>query len=149
CGARIIVYAAPAVALLIAAGLAAALPWVQARTRLGGVALALLVLAPAVGVCLAHTVRPTGRAACDGAVEVVLARRQSGDRIASNAWECEYYFRNLGPVFVPLQQFGGDAAGRLWLVLVSCSPEERMALAGKLYRAGWRDLERQEFERVT
>ena len=105
CGSRVVVYTAPALALLIAEGLP--LEWEAAGTsalrnlcRYGAFALALLPLAWAVY----RTVEPWNRADCAGAAQYVLAHRQPGEAVAANHWEYAYYFRHLGPDFSLLEE---------------------------------------------
>jgi Dolichyl-phosphate-mannose-protein mannosyltransferase len=96
-GVRVLVYAAPALILLIAAGLPGAFAWLRARSRLATLALAGLLLAPA-GLTGYRLVVPWQRADCASAAGYVLGHRQPTDGVTCNHWEYLYYFQHLGPV---------------------------------------------------
>src|SRR5437667_3848806 len=90
-GARIMVYAVPALLLLIAAGTPLALTWLRERSRFGTLMLVLLLLVPAASA-VQHLVVPWGRANCAAASEYVLTHRCPCDLAVGNSWEYLYYF---------------------------------------------------------
>jgi hypothetical protein len=149
-GSRVVVYTAPALALLIAAGFP--LERAEARTflrprlyRFGAIVLVLLPLAWAVY----RTVEPWKRADCAGAAGYVLAHRQPGDAVAANHWEYAYYFRHLGADFTLLEEADLRITGHLWLVATAVLPEDRFAILHHFESQGWRLQEQQHFTRTT
>jgi hypothetical protein len=149
-GSRVVVYTAPALALLIAEGLPVdrdALRPLALRDlcRYGVFAVALLPLAWAVY----RTVEPWNRADCAGAAEYVLAHRRPGEAVAANHWEYAYYFRHLGTDFTLLEEADLRTTGPLWLVATAVLPEDRLAIWHLFERQGWHMLEQQDFTRTT
>jgi hypothetical protein len=151
-GARVMVYAAPAVALLAAAGAARALDWLRERGRLlafGALAVGLLVPLWSSAETVA---RPWARPDVSGAAEYVAARRRPADAVAGNDWTHAYYFRKLGPAFHPLDAGpAADAADeRCWLVYTEqADGDARTAHALGFAPAGWRAVERRDFAFTT
>lgn len=169
-GYRLLVYATPALALLIAEGLPlreASSAERAARSgstpdslrsalhaprstlgtlcRHGLLAVALLPFPWA----LHRTLHPWKRADCDQAARYVLARRQPGDDVAANHWEYAYYFRQIGPRFGLLGQASPALHDRLWLVTTAAVPEDRLEILYHLERQGWQMLEQREFTRTS
>jgi hypothetical protein len=147
-GARVLVYQAPAVVLLIAAGVPPALDWLGARSRLAAAALVLTVFA-AVGTVAYNTAFPYGRADTAAASRYVLARLRPGDVVRGSAWEDSYYFRHLREEFVPEGRSLTRPAARLWLVVTAATAPDRDETIRDLAPAGWECLRRREFYRTT
>jgi hypothetical protein len=147
-GGRVLVYATPAVLLLLAEGIPPTLAWLWARTWPGAVALGVLLLSP-VGAVVLHTAIPGGRPDSAGAAAYVLAERRPTDLVTSNAWESCYYFRHLGPAFVEPADAQGKTDVRLWLVLVGAPREAQQQRLGDLGRAGWEILDSKKFTRAV
>jgi hypothetical protein len=147
-GVRVLVYAAPALVLLTGEGVAVALDWLGARSRLAAAGLAALVAIP-VGLAVYRVVEPWDRADCAGASAYVLAHRRPGDPVAGNHWEYQYYFRRLGPALTPLVGAPRPPSDRLWLVLSGDDAEDRRRMASALAPVGWHTLEQREFVRTT
>ncbi len=144
-GARVMVFAAPAVVLLTAAGADRAFAWLATRRRAACAVLAALLLWP-----MAHALRtavfvwPETDSA--GAADYVQGRRQPGEPVRGNNWSHEYYFRHLGPEFA-LQGEGPVPAGdRMWVVFASEGHDhgQRLALARQMAPPGWRLAEQRE-----
>jgi hypothetical protein len=148
CGRRILVYLTPAVVLLTAAGLPPSLAWLWARWRPAAVALTCLALAP-VGTVIRSTASPFGRPAIDVASQGVLAELRAGDAVRGNGWEQDYYFRHLGSEYLRGDGPTAAPAGRLWLVVIAGSPEEREATLELMTPPGWQSVERREYYRTT
>jgi hypothetical protein len=92
---RVVVYAAPAVLLLIAAGIPPALAFTGRWGRPGRVVLAALLLVPILHA--AHIlVRPWGRADSATPAAFILDHRQGDEPVIGTLWEHAYYFRALG-----------------------------------------------------
>lgn len=142
--ARVLVYAAPAVALLAAAGIPPLLQWVRTRTRAGDLVLVVVLLAPLFRA--GHrVVVPWDRADCAAAAACVLARRQPGEPVVANHWEYAYYFRALGSQFTlvepgwdPLQQVHPVRGGRYWFLFTAWGPtaEQRVGMVRRLLAPG-------------
>jgi hypothetical protein len=147
-GARILVYASPALALLVAAGIPPVLEWLRPRSRLA-VAAVLLVAASPCGRVVQRFAVPWQRADCAGAAEYVLAHRAPGDAVRANHWEYLYYFRNLGATFRPMWLDEPVPESRLWVVVTDDSPQARRRAAEKYLPGDWQTLDVQDFDKTS
>jgi len=173
-GTRVMVYAAPALILLIAAGVPPLLAWLRARTSwVGAGALTVLLLLP-LHVAIKRVIVPWERADCGGAAEYVLAHRQPTDGVVGNIWQDLYYYRRLGRSFrLPLGALtapgmslvpttGGRSPGyemqndvpppathRLWILLTALQPELQEACLAAFPPQLWHTVERKEFLLTT
>jgi hypothetical protein len=116
-GARVEAYTLPGTALLIAAGFPWLWNWVHVRNRALAVGLSLVLAAP-VGWTIYHAVVPWPRSDCSSAAAFVLAHRQSGEGVTAVDWEYMFYFRQLGPDFVPMDTFAGQPEPHPWWAVV-------------------------------
>ncbi len=147
-GARVLVYAAPALVLLIATGTPVAWDWLRRYHRLAPAALALLFLPPLIAAGRA-SVFSWPRADTAGAAAYVLAHRQTTDLVEGNDWTHQYYFRRLGSAFQPTA-VADTTAGRCWIVYTEERPSaERLPSAMSQGPAGWVAVERREFDFTT
>jgi len=147
-GARVEAYAAPALALLVAAAVPAVGTWLWARARLGVVVLGLLLLEPAA-MSMIRLVSPWPRAECDQAAEFVMRQHRPGEVVAGNHWEHIYYFRHLGPAFRSLESSPiTDASGRIWVVVTGATRPEQRRVIDSL-PTDWRPIQRCEFQWTT
>jgi hypothetical protein len=150
-GARTMVFAMPALVLLIAAGLERILE--QARSpRLvvrATLAILLIPLAATLGFSVYRVIAPWPRANTSGASAYVLARRQPNEPVTANHWEYNYYFRGLGSSFYSDLGLLEDAKrpARFWLVLTSGDPRDRETILDSV--DGWQTMDRREFENST
>ncbi len=148
-GVRVMVYAAPALVICIAAGVAPSLAWLLARQRVAAAALAAVLLAP-VAFAVRQAVVPSPRADCAAAAEFVESRRRPDEQVVANHWEYLYYFRNLPGTFAQLERFTPPAQGRVWFVATAGERADRDACLAATFPGGrWQTIERQEFERTT
>ncbi len=147
-GARVLAYAAPAVALCTAAGIPVLADWLKARFRPGLAVLGGLLLAPAAWAAY-HVVVPWERADCAGASAYVLTHRRPTDRVTANHWEYLYYFRDLGPALACGTEPACPPGTRLWFVTSGGRAEDRRNLARGLPPGDWRPVEQREFVRTT
>ena len=147
-GDRIMVYAAPAVVLLIGAGTAAAWEWLGRRHRLAPAALVLLFLPPVYAAANA-VVFPWPTADFAGASAYVEARRLPTDVVAGNDWTDLYYFRRLGSAYHT--EAVADAPGRCWVVFSNGdrAADGRLRPAYDMGPAGWVAVDRREFAFTT
>lgn len=144
-GARVMVYAAPALALLIAAGVPVAWEWLRVRPRWRpGLAILIALLLAPVAESAYRVVQPWPRPECDRAAAYVLAQRQPGDAVAANHWEYEYYFRCLGADFQPVDQ-QRDSLERLWVVLTGMTPETEARWREEVTSNAWTLARQQAF----
>ena len=147
-GARVLVYAAPALVLLIAAGTPVVWDWLQRFHRLAPAALALLFLPPLLAAGRA-VIFSWPRADTAGAAAYVLAHRQTTDRVEGNDWTHQYYFRRLGSSFQPTA-ISDAPTGRCWIVYTEERPSaDRLPAALSHGPAGWVAVERREFDFTT
>jgi hypothetical protein len=146
-GVRVVVYAAPAIILLIAAGVPPTFAWLVSRQRGLALLVWLALLAPLV-LSIYHLAAPWGRADCCGAAEYILTHRQPGEEVAGNHWEYQYYFRALGSAYIPVERLSSPK-DRLWLVLSGVTPEERLRIAQMIPPGDWRTARQRDFERTT
>lgn len=138
-GARVEVYAAPGLALLIAAAVPQLWVWLQGKSRYAGLAFALVLLAP-VGQVAFRAVAPWPRADCAGAAAYVQQHLQPADAIAGNHWEYEYYFRKVPQPVQHVQTLSTPGADRLWVILSGSNAEEEQAILRTL-PADWQPTE--------
>jgi hypothetical protein len=142
-GARVMAYAAPAVALLIAEAVPATWAWLRERSRWAAVALPAMLVVP-----LAHStfrvVVPWQRADCAGASAFVMAHRQPGEAVTANHWEYAYYFRHLD-AFTRWEDMTERREGRLWVVISGATPEQLTPLLHSVPPGDWQPLERYDF----
>jgi hypothetical protein len=147
-GARVLIYAAPALILLIGAGTSIAWDWLRKRHRFAPAALTLLFLPPLTAAGRA-AVFSWPRADTAGAAAYVLAHRQTTDVISGNDWTDQYYFRRLGSTFQPTA-VTDTTASRCWIVYTE-EPQSAPRLPAALSQgpAGWVAVERREFMFTT
>jgi hypothetical protein len=147
-GTRVMAFAAPALALLAAAGTPPALRWIGARSRAACVAATLVLLAP-VGWASYRALAPWERADCAGASAFVLERRGPDERVVGNHWEYEYYFRHIGSKYLDISAMESAASGRVWLVVTGGTAALRDPLINQFARQGWLPIARREFTRTS
>ncbi len=141
-GARVVVHAAPGLALLTAAGVPPVLTWLRERCRFLASAAGLLLLLP-LGLTAYRVAVPWDRADSAGAAAYVLDHRSADEPVYGNHWEYEYLFRGIGGQFRYLTP-DTPTANRAWVVLTSAQPPEREAILAELARDR-RLLERRDF----
>ncbi len=144
-GARVMVYVLPGLALLIGAAVPAAWAWAGQRLpRLTPVVGVALLLAP-LGLTLYRIAQPWERPDWHHATAYVLRHFRPTDRVTGNAWELDYYFRELGPAYRRLDA-GLPAGGeRLWVVLMGPTEEVRQQTLRWLLDPRDRVLEHQTY----
>jgi hypothetical protein len=148
-GARVMVYVAPALALLVAAGVAPILCWLRERGR-PLVAVAVLLLLLPFGESLGRLMRPWKRAQTDAACAWVLERRDANDLVLGNDWTCSYYLRRLGERFQPAAEVPNAEPPRTWVVYVGKkSAAQRLEEARARAPAGWQVVEHRDFHDAT
>ena len=147
-GARTMVFAMPALVLLIGHGIAGMVAWRPRHRGLRTLVLAVVVipLVATFGFVGYRTVVPWPRAETAAASAYVLAHRQMNESVTANHWEYEYYFRDLGEAFSPnlLLLDQPPRSARIWVVLAGHDPRTRDALATATL-SRWRVVERHEF----
>jgi hypothetical protein len=157
-GARVMVYAAPAVVLLVAAGVPPTFAWLLAHLpgpvavrRLACLATALpLLLVAVVAVQRVACVWPEADSA--GAARWLEAHRRPDDPVVGNDWSHLYYFRRLTPPLRWPHDVQPWPRRRLWVVFVGTeqqTPAQRLEGAGRLTPVGWRVREHHEFAFTT
>jgi hypothetical protein len=146
-GARVLVYACPAIFILIAAGVPILVSWLGSRSRLGAVTVVILLVVPA-GHCIAHVLVPWARADCAAAARYVKAHRSPPDAVLGNGWEYLYYFRNMRDVYQPLETAPLPTSTRVWLILTGATAEERVEIADHLALVQGPILDTRDFERT-
>lgn len=166
-GARVMVFALPALALFI--GEATAFLVVRLRTlELGWTTriqpfsprprfavhaavagLLALVMAPAA-LSLFCAIRPWQRTDWNAATGFVFQRYQTGDVIVSNAWEMSYYCRpRLGFPFHTLGDGSLPAGERQWLLIVADTEADRQKMVDGLLTPDQRLLSLASFDGVS
>jgi hypothetical protein len=169
-GARVVVYAAPALTLLTAPGIPPLFAWLSSRARWLLVVPAVVLLAP-LALALYHLAVPWDRADTAAATAHVLAHRRPADQVAGNQWEPLYYFHDLGPatqmraevpagsgelLWLSLWDKNNAAAPailggaeRLWLVAIGKTVAERRRVLQAVPPAAWRAIEQTDFTYAT
>lgn len=149
-GARTMVFAMPALALMIGGGIDAISAWRPQVPTLQRSALTLLILPLAATFLFAfyRVVLPWPRAGTAAASAYVLAHRQNNEPVTANHWEYEYYFRRLGSGFVPeMHLLEEQNHPRIWIVVTAHDTAIRDRLINSLDK--WQIIERREFERTS
>ncbi len=145
--ARVVVHAAPALAILIGAGVVPSLDWLRGRSRaLAGAALALLFLP--LELSLYHVAVPWYRADCAAAAGYVLAHRADGERVIGNLWQFEYYCRDIGNKFGYLPPDLSLPEGRTWVLVTAYDAAERATDVENLTRHR-QIIDRREYDGAT
>ncbi len=150
-GARTMVFAMPAVFLLVGGGVDALLRWRPGRPWIRTSALVLIAI-PILATCgfaLFRVAVPWPRAATAEASAYVLANRQADEPVTANHWEYEYYFRHLGAAFAPeLSRLASpENTSRVWVVVTGHDGTTRAAVIASFPK--WRTLKRHEFARTS
>jgi hypothetical protein len=144
---RTMLYALPAVTILVCAAIPPSLVWLRERSRAAAVPLLLLLLAPLALSCyrlVDHWIRPDSA----GATAYVLAHRDPQDHVAGTHWEHEYYFRKLGSLFSYAHH--APEAGRCWVVSEGEEAVNRRKHIEAMCASGWHVLEENnDFEWIT
>jgi hypothetical protein len=147
-GARVLVYASPAVILCLAAGVPPTLAWFRARFRFGVVILILLLLAP-VGQVAYRLFNESGRSDCASAAHYVLSQRRPSEIVAGATWEARYYFRSIGADYQEVNELRPDSVDRFWLIAVSANAAERRQMAEFYTLAEWQVVRQVEYARTS
>ena len=147
-GMRVMVYAAPAVLLLTAAGVPPCLAWLRTQSRWAVVPLVLLLMLPVARAGF-HVVVPWQRADCAAAARYVAEHQSPDDAITANHWEYLYYFRNRADRFSPIEKLSPPTSGRLWVVVTGAQPTDRQPCLAPFSTPAWQTLDRREFDRTT
>lgn len=146
-GSRVAIFAAPALAILIGAGVERLLAICSPQRSLLAAALtAVLLLLPITAAY--RVVSPWNRAACDRAAAFVQRHRLPGDRVASNHWEYEYYFRSDADKLLAWPAASVQPS-RVWVVVSGAQTADRQQLVAHPPTPQHRKLVQQEFERTT
>jgi hypothetical protein len=147
-GSRLLVYATPAVILLIGCGFHAACDWLRPRHAFGGVLLSLLLVVPAANTARRLVVPWEERADVAGAAEFVFREHTPGDQIVANSWQALYYLRNPPATCNFLTAGSADPVRPLWVIATDRSPDIRRTVAAAA-AAGRSEWERHEFAGTT
>jgi 4-amino-4-deoxy-L-arabinose transferase-like glycosyltransferase len=159
---RLMAYTAPALILLLAAGIPATLRCLVSLSdresfpfrfrlrmfRLVSTAGLLVLLALPLCNTLYRVVVPWQRADAAGAVAYVQAHSRPEDAVTFNHWEYRYYFRNEPGSIKPIEEGGLLFPQRLWVVLTTATMAERQELVGEITRHR-PALLRQDFAHTT
>ncbi len=142
-GARVLAYTAPAIFLLLVAGLPGTFAWLQRRARWGQLVLLVLLALPLTNTCY-RLIIPWPRADAAAAAAHVLAHRTADEPVFATGWEYLYYFRNDPRGLPELEKADFDPTRPLWVILTSLQETDRQRLAEQFVQ-GRALLERQDF----
>jgi hypothetical protein len=146
-GARVVVHAAPALAILSGAAIAPCLEWCRSRGRaLAGPLFALLMLPLALS--LYRVAVPWFRPDCAAATEYALEHRTPDEPVYGNHWQFEYYCRGLGQQFAYLCLDSTLADRPAWVLLTAYEDRERAETVDRLAQS-FRVVDRREFPGAT
>jgi hypothetical protein len=150
-GARVVVYATPGLAILTAAGAAAAWRRLSGGLRPWRLALTALLLLT-IPNSLYRTVVVWERPQAAAAAAFVEARRRPGDAVVGNDGIHAYYCRRMGAAFT-CGGFGETPApvgGRVWVLYTDAQPHERRVRDVRTWLPGdWRLLAAEEFHSTS
>lgn len=163
-GARVMVYAAPAILLLAAAGVPPVLAFTNPKRKRGredsprwrsGLVMRRIVRAAFIGFLLVpvasslvKVIRPWNEADISAVAVYMKTQLHDKDLILGNDVAQQYYFRRLGPAFHLLDEspLPAPTGERLWVIMTAALPRlERERLAFPLVPAGWRLRQQREF----
>jgi hypothetical protein len=158
-GYRVVVFVAPALALLTAEGAAAALAWLAKKpqplesssafsgavsgqlpvVRMArrwavdlyriGIAGLVVLLLLPLAQALHRAWTPWPRPDSARVAKFILAHRRPEDPVVGNHWEYVYYFRGVRPRFRLLPEAVGVPGTRLWMATTAGDRNDRLALA--------------------
>jgi hypothetical protein len=146
-GARVDIYTLPATALLIAAAVPPLWTYLWPRLWPGAVLLAVLVLAP-LELAIYRTFVVWPRADCHAAAAYVLAHRQPTEPVAATHWEYRYYFRNMEPGLIPMDELSSRREPLRWWVIVDSTYLGRKARAHYFPHSDWSIRDERHFEHM-
>ncbi len=135
-GTRVMVYTAPAIVLLVAAGVPPSLDWLQARQPIAAMALTALLLVPLARAAF-YVAVPWPRANCAAAADYVTRARLPSEPVVSNHWEYLYYFRGLGSAHSPMEKDAPLADGRVWVLVTGATPADRQPYLAPYQSDDW------------
>jgi hypothetical protein len=145
-GSRLEVFATPALALLIGAGIDPLRNWLAPPARWGyAIGIVPLLLLP-LAFTVQNLVIPWPRVDASGASRFIRERKQPGEPVVANHWEYVYYFRDCPDEFwldAPL-----PSAPRLWVSVTAQDDAEREAMIADFARRR-RVVERRDFMFTT
>jgi hypothetical protein len=159
-GARVMVYAAPAICLLIGEGVPPVFRWLRRRrfaasSRRRNTAviaaqagLLVILLMPASRTAY-RAVVPWERPDAAGATSYVLSQRQPGDALVVSSWEHLYYFRHLSDVIVQPGKMHPPGSRRWVVVTAKATKQERLEVAGIISPGERQTLSEREFDDTT
>jgi hypothetical protein len=147
-GARVMIYASPAVILLLAEGVPPTSAWFRERFRFGVVLIIVLLLTP-VGQVAYRLFNQGGRSDCASAAQYVLSQRRPSEIVAGGTWEARYYFRNIGADYREVNELRPDLLNRFWLIAVSADAGERRQMAEPYTLEKWQVVQQEEYARTT
>lgn len=146
-GARTMAYALPALALLVAMATPPTLAHLRRRALPLAAIVAVFLLAPAA-LTLFRVVIPWGRVDWTGATTFVRANLQPTDGVTGNSWEMDYYFRDMGSAYRPMNE-PLPAGKRLWVFVVHPIEEKRLPVIASLLSANWEIEQQAKFQNTT
>ena len=114
-GSRLEVFLAPALALLLGAGVEPVRKWLRARWQWGALGTHVLLATPPA-LALWFAIEPWPRADAAGAAEYVLAHRKADDAVSANHWEYVYLFRHAPGALLLTDGDLNCPSRRLWVV---------------------------------
>jgi hypothetical protein len=163
---RVNVYAAPALLVLIAAGIGPALAWLREWHRLAAIVLIGVLLVP-VGQAIGVFIKPWTRLDSKTPTAFILEHRQPNEPVVGTLWEHAYYCRQLGPLYrairspvdppspAPAAALGPDGipseeiVDSLWLLATQDPLQQAGQIAGVHPGGPWQIAERYVFRNVV
>jgi hypothetical protein len=145
-GARVVVHAAPGLAILTAAGVGPSLSWLRVRSSCATVTAVIVLLIPP-GYTGYRLAVPWYRADCDLGAAYILAHRTGVEPVVANHWEFEYYCRGIGDRFRYMSPDLTLPTDRIWVALTAFDPHERATLFDRM-TSGRKVLNRRDFTGV-
>jgi hypothetical protein len=146
-GARVVVHAAPALAILSAAAIAPCLEWCWQSRRVLTIPVIALLVTP-LGLSAYRVTVPWFRPDCAAATEYALRHRTSNEWVYGNHWQFEYYCRALGERFAYLREGQPPNAPSAWVLLTAYDDLERAETVHRLAQT-CRIIDHREFVGAT
>jgi hypothetical protein len=147
-GARVMIWALPALALLAAEGIGAIVSRLPRRMAPSAVVVIAFTVGPPIAFCLRDVMSAWSRPETFAAAQMAAAARGPHDAIASGAWEYRYYLRDTAD-FVRLPDRLLPLTGRTWWLVHGATRDVRHAGAAAAERVGFRVASVTDFRGVS
>jgi hypothetical protein len=122
---RLMLFAAPGIAVLMGLGIDPCLTWLRARRAWAPAAFVVILLAPVIGFSTFHIARPWNQPDSSGTALAIKTERQPGDLVRSDEGTYSYFFYGEIKPFASLEHTTYPAGTRLWAAMDHYQTDQR------------------------